>query len=262
MKKLTLLFIISFYNINLFALHISANYSITYGSLMELGIAKATLETNDDNYKIVIEAKTTGMARYLTNNRIEVYESIGKVINNEFFPSKFIKTKKNDFKSRVREYTFDYKNKEILVKTTSDEKRKVIDENFKFKIKDEHSESNEKLNFFAKDDLLSLFFNLNKKILTYEENKEYSLKAVGANKDNGKIDILIPIEKKLIELENILNRDNEKKFITYINQNIFGSEKGELFISLNNEGFCTKAVLKDVLLFGDIVGEISNFKVE
>lgn len=262
MKKITLLLILKLLSFNLYAINISAEYTITYGSLMELGIANATLKIDNDSYKITIEAKTTGMARLLTNNRVEVYESIGKVINNEFVPNKFIKTKRNDFKSRIREYSFDYLKKEILVKTIDDEKKKVLGENFKYNIKDQHSQSDDKLEFFAKDDLLSLFFNLNKKILNFRPNKEYSLKAVGANKKSGEIDILIPIDNKLIELETLLNKDNQIKFIAYINQNIFGSDKGELFISINNEGFCTKAVLKDVLLFGDIVGEMTNFKVE
>ena len=93
MKRfITLLFI--FLNSILFAKTIEANYSITYGSFLDLGIANAKLTYNKKNYEIKIEARTIGMAKVLTNNRIEIYKSTGSFINNKFVPKEFIKTKK------------------------------------------------------------------------------------------------------------------------------------------------------------------------
>ena len=45
-------------------------------------------------------------------------------------------------------------------------------------------------------------------------------------------------------------------FLTVIlNDRIFASAKGELLINLDSSGLCEKAILEDVLLFGDIVGK-------
>ncbi|MGE4473534.1 MAG: hypothetical protein AB7D20_12100, partial [Sulfuricurvum sp.] len=40
-----------------------------------------------------------------------------------------------------------------------------------------------------------------------------------------------------------------------LNDRIFSSANGELQINLASDGLCEKAVLEDVLLFGDIVGQ-------
>ncbi len=41
-----------------------------------------------------------------------------------------------------------------------------------------------------------------------------------------------------------------------VNDDIFASDKGELLINLRDDGLCTQAILKDVLFFGDIRGEM------
>ena len=41
-------------------------------------------------------------------------------------------------------------------------------------------------------------------------------------------------------------------YVVFINQPIFSSSRGELHLSLNERGYADRAVLKDVLLFGDI----------
>ncbi len=245
MKRfIALLFI--FTNCILFAKTIEANYSISYGSFLDLGIAHTKLTYNKSDYEIMIEAKTTGIAKILTNNRIEIYKSVGSFIDNKFIPKKFVKIKKNNNSSRMKEYTFDYKNKKILVKTTNEGIKKSVNNELKFEDKTFYNEHKDELDFFTKNDLLSLFFNL-KELIEFKEGKSYSFSAVGANKIDGKINLFIP--------------SKEKKLIVYINQKIFGSEKGELLLSLNNEGFCSIAILKDVVFFGDIIGEMTDFKI-
>lgn len=259
MKKfIPLLFI--FTNIILFAKTIEANYSITYGSFLDLGIANAKLTYNQKEYEIKIEAKTIGMAKFITNNRIEIYKSTGKFIDNKFVPKKFIKIKKNDHKSRIKEYTFDYQNKKILVKTINEGIKKSVNKELKFEEKPFYNENTNELNFFTKNDLLSLFFNLNE-LIEFKNKKSYSFSAIGANKKDGKIDLLIPSKDRTYQLNKTMKKENEKKLIVHINQKIFGSEKGELLLSLNNEGFCSIAILKDVLFFGDIIGEMKDFKI-
>lgn len=247
MKKLILLLLFLFFTLEIFAKQIEAKYSISYGNLLNLGIATSTLEINNDNYKIKMEAKTTGMTKFLTNNRMEIYESHGKIIDNQFVPNKFIKTKKTNNKKKVRTYIFDYENKRVLLNDKRSEK---------------NSEKKSILNYFAKNDILSLFFNLKNEIKAFENGEKYSLKAVGANKTKGIIDILMPTKESLKNLNEILKTEDKLKFTVFINQKIFQSKKGELLISLNKEGFCSYAILKDVLFFGDIVGQILELKIK
>lgn len=262
MKKSILLFLFIFLTLDIFAKQVEAKYNISYGKFLDLGIATTTLELNNDNYKIKMEAKTTGMAKFLTNNRIEIYESYGKIINNKFVPNIFIKTKKDDNKKRVRTYNFDYQNKRILINDKKTSKNIKYDANLKKKIEVINFENNSTLNYFAQNDILSLFFNLKNKIKVFENGKEYSLKAVGANKTKGSINILMPTDKSFKLLDEVLKTKDKSKFTVFINQKIFQSQKGELLISLNKEGFCSYAILKDVLLFGDIVGEMIDFKIK
>ena len=247
MKKSILLFIFTLFTFNIYAQEFVAKYDITYGNFLKLGVANNILNIKDNTYKIRIEAHTTGMAKILTNNRVEIYESYGKFIDNQFIPKKFIKIKQDKYKKRVRTYTFDHKNQKIFLHDKRSGKKKKITSSFKEEFQTINEEKKSQLDYFAKDDILSLFFNMQEKLLTYKSGKEYILNAVGANKTKGLI--------------NILKKDDKGKFTAFINQRIFQSKRGELLISLNKHGFCSYAVLKDVLFFGDIVGKMTEFKI-
>jgi hypothetical protein len=262
MKKSTLLLILLFFSINIFAQKIEAKYDVTYGKFLKLGVAKSTLITNNDTYKIKIEAVATGLAKILSNNRVEIYESYGKIIEYRFVPDKFVKIKKDKIKKRVRTYTFDRKNKKILIHDVKSGKEKKLNDNLKYELTKYHEEDNSTLDYYAEDDILSLFFNMHEDMLRFESGEEYTLNAVGANKTKGVINILMPSSKELKKMDKVLKTNDKTKFTAFINQRIFQSKRGELLISLNDYGFCSFAVLKDVLLFGDIVGKMTEFKIK
>lgn len=257
MKKLLLT--LTILTLQLFAANIEGSYKITYGGFLNLGEAKATLITNQNTYAIRIEANTVGMAKVLTNNRVEIYESKGSFENNTFTPKTFTQIKKDDLKSTIKTFDFDYKNEKVYLHQIKEEIKSKYDKNLQKVENKFKEESNTTLDFFAKNDLLSLFFNLNKLLLNIVDGKEYTLKAVGANKTKGEINVIVPNGEKKVELESDLDTKSKTKFIAYINQRIFSSARGELLISLNSDGFCNKAILKDVLLFGDIKGEMVKF---
>lgn len=263
MKKFILILLLC--TLSLFAneKEVNAIYRVSYGIFSELGIANANLKIIDNkNYYIKIEAKATGFAKFLSSGKMEVYESFGKIDKGTFVPTKFIKLSKNNYKRRKKIYTFDYNNMKVIVDETKEEKRRVYNSEFEQEIQHINKKSKYTLKYFAKDDLLSLFFNLNKKISTFAQGNSFELKAIGANKSKGIINIEIPNGNRYKELEESLESNNKIKFIAYINQKIFSSKRGELFIALNEHGFCSKALLKDVLLFGDIKGEMINFEIK
>ncbi|WP_428024675.1 DUF3108 domain-containing protein [Arcobacter sp.] len=259
MKKILILLL--FLSVLLNAKTITATYKISYGIFGELGVAKTTLEVFEDKtYKIKVHAFATGFAKFLSSNKEEFYESYGIIKNNLLIPNKYITITNNDYKKRKKTYTFDYKKNQITLEIYEKKLITKYNEDFQ-KIKTwEENSSKEFSNFFAQNDLLSLFFNITQVVPSFEKGNNYTFKAIGANKENGKLDIIIPKNEAYKELEKSLNTKN-KKFIVSVHQKIFSSSNGELFISLNQEGFCDKAVLKDVLIFGDITGEMINFKI-
>jgi len=260
MKRIILLII--FLSLFLNAKTIEATYKISYGIFGELGLAKTTLELLPNNtYKIKVHAFATGIAKFLSSNKEEFYESHGFIKNNLFFPNKFIKISNNSYKKRAKTYQFDYEKNQVLLEKHEKKLITKFDKDLQRVESWKYNSSNELSKYFTPNDLLSLFFNLNKVIPSFAQGNSYQLKAIGANKENGKLDIIIPNDKRYQELENSLDTKN-KKFIVAIHQKIFSSSNGELFISLNKEGFCDKAVLKDVLIFGDITGEMIDFKID
>ena len=59
-----------------------------------------------------------------------------------------------------------------------------------------------------------------------------------------------------------LLKANGHILVVIINQKIFSSKRGELYINLDDDGICTSAVLKDVIFFGDIRGKLVEKKVK
>ena len=249
MKKI---FIIIFLVTSLWSLDfksMSGDYDVRYGIFGKVGVAKTSLEIKDGRYHVKMVAKATGFAKFLSQGKVETYESRGYIKNDLLIPEIFTKVRKNDHKFEKKEYVFDHKDKKVTVYAT--------------KIKDHKSKkSKSELDYYAKDDLLSLFFNL--KILLGNRLKTdgaIKLYAVGANKKDGRVDIYTPKNRELKSIKKLLKED-ENIFVAIINQKIFSSNRGELYLNLNDDGICTKALLKDVIFFGDIRGKLTNLKVD
>lgn len=258
-KTIMLLFLLSVF---LNGKIIEASYKISYGIFGELGLAKTTLELfPNQTYKIKVHAYATGFAKFLSSNKEEFYKSYGVVKNNLLIPNKYITISNNDYKKRKKIYLFDYNKNQISLEKQENKLITKYDKNLQKEEFWQTSDSKELSKFFTSNDLLSLFFNITQVVPSFEKGNSYALKAIGANKDDGKLDIIIPENKAYKDLEESLNTKNIK-FIVAIHQKIFSSSNGELFISLNKEGFCDKAVLKDVLIFGDIKGEMIEFKID
>lgn len=232
----------------------STTYSISFGIFGEIARAYAKLEVKKDlSYVISMRAHTSGMAYVLAGKREEFFRSEGFLKNGFFVPEVFFHKVKKQYKDS--DNPFSIRKKTI---TKIDEKTYTFnhDEKSVYCKKDytrnENVEKNkpEKLEFYADNDLLSLFFNFGR---LKKNSKSFKLYAVGANKKDGRVDVFIPSGKKLKQIKEDLEQSVGDFLIVYINQKIFSSDKGELFINMQN-GICESAILKDVLLFGDIKG--------
>lgn len=214
---------------------LSAAYEVSYGIFKKLGTATARFETKEDQtYSIKIEARTEGLANLLTNNRIETYESYGTIVNGYLFPQKYIKIRQTNASKKIKIYTFDHPNKTVW--------RESIDSDEWDKVKND---------FYASDDILSLFFNVRNHMKNQEDRPFY---VVGANKKDGRIDVNFPKNDSLSEMKKKLKTESGSFLKVILNDRIFSSANGELLINLGNDGLCDKAILEDVLFFGDVIG--------
>ncbi|WP_024954355.1 DUF3108 domain-containing protein [Sulfurospirillum arcachonense] len=238
---------------SLFATDISAQYKVTFGIFGEIGIAKTNLHVNDDNsYKITVHAKSTGLANALSGQREEWYVSVGKVDKKGILvPDYYEKTVQRYsrkvtlnadsliLKKDIKKYIFSHDTKELKLEITRYRNDKV-------------SHEVKKGDYYAPNDLLSLFFNFKKMLPSLVVTKASKFYAVGANKKDGRIDIQPLKNEKKIKKE-LEWRDGHMMKVV-INDKIFASKKGELLINLQDDGLCLDAVLKDVIFFGDIRG--------
>ena len=230
---------------SLFSTDISAKYKVSFGIFGQIGIAKTNLHVESNEYKITIHAKTTGMANLLSGEREEWYVSSGKVDDGILIPDFYQKTVQRYsshegetvLKKDIKKYIFSHDTKQLHVEQTKQEGKQVTHEK-----KDG--------DYYAPNDLLSLFFNFKKMLPSLEVKTESTFYAVGANKTDGRIEV------KPLHVKDEFDWKSGHLMRVIVNDDIFASDKGELLINLRDDGLCQQAILKDVLFFGDIRGEM------
>ncbi|WP_200763570.1 DUF3108 domain-containing protein [Nitrosophilus alvini] len=240
--------VIIFLSLSLSAQIIEAEYRVGYGLFGKVGNSKAFFEKKDRIYRIRVVAKATGFAKVLSGGRVEIYESRGKVIDGILVPLVYKKEKITSNKYESKLYKFDHENRKIYLRTIYIKNGKT-DKDVK-----------EVLKYYAKEDVLSLYFNL-KKYFEKEKKEHYTFFAVGGNRKDGRVDVEIPKGKKLQKLRRLMGNIEGKYLTVTLNQKIFASKKGELFIVMDSDGITKKALLKDVVLFGDITGKLVRKRV-
>jgi len=234
---------------------ITATYKVTFGIFGQIGIAKTSLHVSGKNtYKINVHVVTTGLANFLSGGREEWYESYGSVDNKGIFLPKIYK---KVVKRTIREGDFENSKEIIKIYTKKyiflHDKKIIKIEQIKQKNNDIKKE-NKIADYYATNDLLSLFFNFRNILPSLEIKKPKVFFAIGARKKDGRIDIE-PI-KNILHVKEEFNWKSGHMIKAIINQKIFASKRGELLINLGDDGLAKDAVLKDVILFGDIKGTL------
>ena len=227
----------------------SADYEVSYGIVGVVGLVHAQLRVENSTYKVRIKAEGKGLIKFLSRNRIEVYESTGIIKNGHFVPNLFVKNRIWGSKEERKRYFFNHDIKEGMVVATHVDGNKL-------------TESREKLPYYSDNDILTLFFNLESLIgKNLSPKKQVVLSAVGANKKDGHLTIQTPEKVLKSEIEKLLQREDTLLAVV-LNQKLFFSKNGELFINIREDGICDRVMLKDVLMYGDVIGRMKNFKFE
>lgn len=241
MKKV-FLFILLFLSVFVYAKSIDVNYGVSFGAVGELGKANIHLNESKNRYIINIKAKTTGMVNVMSGNRQETHISEGRIVNGRYIADKYSVHISRTNKIKEKIYTINHKTKTVIKRIIKKENGKIV------------SDVSEKLSFYSQDDILSMYMNIPKLISPSSSTaKIYRFKAVGAENQDGMIEIFVPSISALPVYKKELNDGAVWYFKAIIHQPIFASKRGEFMIAMNKDGVTQKAVLQDLILFGDLV---------
>ena len=238
MRILIILF--SMFTLNIEAKTIKVDYKVEFGIVGEIGVAHAKLTKDDRNYEIDIKLETMGMTKVLSGDRKEEHISKGHIENGLLVSDMYQIIKSHGSKASNRVYTIDHKLKRVTRKDKKWKRGKLYKNKTKV------------MKIYSKDDLLTLYFNLDKYIEDKNVSEDYHFSAVGAEIQKGFVDIHIPKPTEMEEYRELLGDDGAWYARAIVYQKIFSSSKGELFLSIGDDGIAKKAVLKDLILFGDI----------
>jgi len=223
-------------------------YVVEYGIFGKMGVAKATLERNATDYSIVMKARATGLAKVLSGGRVEIYRSEGFVKDGVLKPTLYSKEIYHSGKRRVKSYAFDRLHKKVRI------------HELRFRDGRLEKEKNATLPYYADNDIFSLYFNILKVIGDCDKPFSEDLHAVGAEKKTGRVHVQTLVgEKDRMLAEEMLGKGAACYLKVTIYQKIFGSKGGELYMALRGDGVATSAVLKDVVMFGDVRGRLVKF---
>lgn len=222
---------------------IRAEYDVSYGIFGKIGTAKAVLQKGNGQYRIVIELAATGLAKRLSGGRTERHVSTGH-IRNGLLVSDSYEVIRNYRRTRVvKRYEIDHTKGVVMKHYQKYKKGKQVDA------------QKEKLDFYAENDLLTLYFNLDRLLPDKNRPGTYVFKAVGAEKQKGKVSVYIPSAGEKASYIKDLGKGAAWYATVIIHQKIFMSKEGRLQIAVGKDGITQTALLKDLILFGDIRAE-------
>lgn len=241
MLRIFLLFLFSL--VLLTAKNIDVKYSVTFGIFGEVAKIHATLTSDRKYYSINATVVAVGsIAKTVTHNLKERHISKGHIERGLLV---------TDMYQMIKSYG-EYTNTTIY---TVNHRKKSVTRHYKewkqgLKIKDEKVT----LGYYSKDDMLTLFLNLPKHIKEKYKSRHYTFKAVGADRRNGRVDMTVPSQKSLKQMGDLVAKVKEGDWYSTVvmHRKLYHSKKGELEVKINKEGIVDKAVLKDLIFFGDV----------
>jgi hypothetical protein len=96
----------------------------------------------------------------------------------------------------------------------------------------------------------------------FEFNKngvqELNASAIGSKKP---VMILLPQNERLKIAKKTFDNKEGTYLVVILNQEIFTSDEGELYINVDSDNTASKAVLKKTIMFGDVWGEQTEKKI-
>lgn len=219
------------------------DYSVEFGVFGEVAKVHATLTSDRKYYTINATVVSVGnIAKTVTNNLKERHISKGHIERGLLVTDMYQMIKSYGVYTSTTIYSTNHRKKNVT-RHYKQWKQGV-------KIEDEKVT----LGYYSKDDMLTLFLNLPKYIKEKYKSRNYRFKAVGADRKNGRVDITVPSQKALKQMGSLVGKVKEGDWYSRVvmHRKLYHSKKGELEVKMGKEGFVDKAVLKDLIFFGDV----------
>ncbi len=226
----------------LHAEEIAADFRVEYGIFGQVGKAHAILRTYDRYYMIDANVSALGIAKAVTDDLKERHISKGHISKGLLVTDMYQMIKSFGPYTTTTIYRVDHKKKRV----TRQYKRWKYDQLL--------INETERLDYYGKDDLMTLFLNLPAHIKEKQRPKSYQFIAVGEDRKNGRVDITIPSRKALKEIIDFVGEGQEGDWYSRVvmHRKLYHSKQGELDVRIGKEGLVEKAVLKDLIFFGDV----------
>jgi len=213
------------------------NYDMSFGIFGTIGTLKTKLTKKVKTYEIDTKLNVTGLAKYLMDNHTERHISKGHMENGLMVSDLYQTIQEYGNTIVSKEYWIDHKSKNITKRYKKWKNGKLV------------TDKKETLKFYAKDDLLTLYFNLD--VAIKGKGKKYLFKAVGLEKQEGEVQITVPSKSEISSYKKDLGETADWYAKALIYQKNFRKKKGDILLSVGKDGIIKKAVIKDVLLYGD-----------
>jgi hypothetical protein len=226
-----------FFSTHTFAKVTTINYDATFGIFGVVGTIKNRLTQDKKTYTIETTVELAGIAKMLLGGQTEYYVSKGHIGNGLMISDSYAMTSVKKNQKKVKIYTIDHKRKRVVKRY-----RKWVDG---ILIREQENT----LDFYAKNDLLTLYFNLNQAI--GKKGKVYHFKAVGLEKQKGLVKLTVPNDTQTASYIKDLNLSADWYAKAEIVQQNFKGNKGDILLSVDTDGFIKKAVIKDIMMYGD-----------
>lgn len=225
------------------AKHIKADYSAEFGIVGEIAKAHAMLTSKGKSYTLDANISAVGIiAKAVTGNLKERHISKGRLVNGLLVTNMYQMIKTYGVYSSTTIYRVDHK------------KKRVTRHYIKWKKSREIINEKVTLGYYGGDDMMTLFLNLPKHIGEKHKHKNYKFTVVGADRKNGRVDVIIPSKNALKHIKNLVGEGEKEDWYSKIvmHRKLYNSQKGELGVRMGKEGLVDKAVLKDLIFFGDV----------
>lgn len=222
-----------------------AVYKTGYG-IFTLGEAKASLIVEKDRYRSSVEAVATGVAALLTNGRKEIYLSEGRVVDGRLVPDLFTTKFITKNRKKIKEHYINHSDGLVSQRI---EDCKGGECSLEFELLDPKR--------YAKDDILTLYHNAQLD-LVISNGADLLKSAIGSKRP---VEIAIAKDSRLKTAKKLFGDSDGEFLVVTLNQEIFSSKKGELYIDMGKDRITKKAVLRKTMLFGDVWGELMSKRI-
>ena len=250
------LFIMLFTTNLIYASTTTAQYDVDLSAVGTIGKASMSKVEENGNYVITLHAEAVGIAAKMTKERSDTYISQGCIEGDEFIPDVLVVKRETNDKVKYTVYRFDHSNK--VVQKESAQIKRVSSKSIDVKSlrivsteKEEFSFSSKTNEYYAQNDIVSLFFNSRHYMASMSAGERKTLRAVGIKSDEGEVMVSLPIKEVLDKTMD----SNSDQFGVAIDKDHFENGKGELLVRLDADGFPSSATINDIALYGDVVGK-------